>query len=435
VLEGYAAPIVDDEGLYHGRVWYLHDETERRATSVRLAAAERAQRFLLDASAVITRASGYAETLRSLAGVAVPVLGDLCLIDVVEERGRLARIASMHAEPGLQSLADELAGYPPDPAGAHPSAQTIRDGRSRFSGEMSDEFLAATAHDERHLSILRRLGFTSYMTVPLLAEDEVLGAVTMVSAGSGRRFGPDDLALVEDLAVRAAAVVVKERRSDSQRRLSHSLQADLLPADPPKLSGVQVAVRYLPGTGDVEVGGDFWDIAELADGTVGLAVGDVEGHDMTAAAAMVQLRSVIRALRAQSSGPDELISLIHDAWDQLDTERMVTACFVRLYPASGTLRVGLAGHPPPLLIERPGHAAYLDAEPGPPLGTIPVIPAMAESAWPPGAVLVMFTDGLVEGQDTPITHGLRRLIEAALGGDRPGTRSPGRPHPRNRRGR
>ncbi len=421
VLEGYSAPIVDDEGSYLGRVWYLRDDTERHAADAQraallaqLAAAQRAQRFLLDASAVLARATGFAEALESLAAVAVPTLGDLCLIDVVDEVGRITRMAAVHADPARAALVDELRRrYPPDPVGWHPSVQAMHDHRSHWAAQMSEQFLRATTRDDRHFQIVTELGFTSYMTVPLVADGQTLGTVTLVSAGSGRRFGADDLALAEELATRVASVVAKARRYDTERRTSHALQASLLPTDLPTVPGVGLAVRYLPGTRDTEVGGDFWDVTVMPTGDLALAVGDVAGHDITAAATMAQLRSACRALRSQTRGPDDLIRLVHAAWDQLGLDRMATAVFARLDPATGRVRIASAGHPPPLILD--GHDAWYPAlDPAAPFGA----PAadgtpVWEALLPRGAVMVFFTDGLVEDRGRDLDDGLRRLADAA----------------------
>src|SRR5438270_2942871 len=124
VIEGYSAPILDGQGVYLGRVWHLHDETQRRVERLRteelmaqLRAAEQAQRFLLETSAVLAAATGLADTLESLARVAVPALADLCLIDVTDDRGAIARMAVVHADPRQQHLAARPRQFPPDPAG------------------------------------------------------------------------------------------------------------------------------------------------------------------------------------------------------------------------------------------------------------------------------------------------------------------------------
>lgn len=421
VIEGYSAPIVDAQGTYLGRVWHLHDETKRRAEQHRLEqlmeqlrAAEQAQRFLLDASEVLAAASGLKETLESLARVAVPTLADLCLIDVTDDRGGIERMAAVHADPAQAELAARLRSYPPDPAGSHPSAEVMRLGRSSWSATMSDEYLSATTRDAEHLAVLQALRFGSYMAVPLVADGQVIGCVTLISAGSGRTFGPGDLTIAEDLAGRVALVVAKERRYERERHTSHTLQSSLLPSHLPAFAGVELAVRYLPGTRDTEVGGDFWDVALLRSGEVAIAVGDVAGHDMTAAATMAQLRSACRALRAHTSGPAELISLVQDTWDQLDLERIATAVFARLQPETGLLRVASAGHPAPVVIE-PGRVDFAPVVPSPPFGAPPAPPASWEVTVPPGTTLVFFTDGLVEDRGRSLDDGLDRLLVAARG--------------------
>ncbi|HLH47195.1 MAG TPA: PP2C family protein-serine/threonine phosphatase, partial [Acidimicrobiales bacterium] len=171
--------------------------------------------------------------------------------------------------------------------------------------------------------------------------------------------------------------------------------------------------RYLPATSGVEVGGDFWDVSVLPNGDIALAVGDVAGHDMTAAATMAQLRSAARALRAPKPGdPAQLVTLLQAAWEQLDLERMATAVFARLEPTTGRLQVASAGHPPPLMVE-PGRAWYLPVEPAPPLGAPPAPPELYEAMWPPGAAMVLYTDGLVEDRSTALDAGLDRLRDVA----------------------
>jgi serine phosphatase RsbU (regulator of sigma subunit) len=420
IIEGYAAPILDDQDRYLGRVWYLHDETDRRAAETQraslvaeLAAAQRAQRFLLDASEVLARATGFTETLELLAQVAVPTLGDLCLIDVVDERGQVSRAAAEHADPAQDELVAQLRAWPPDPADEHPGIQAMRHGVSRWAADMPDGFLQATVRGPQHLDVIRRMQFTSYMAVPLMAEGRVLGAVTLVSAGSGRRFGPDDLALAEELARRVALVVDKERRYDRERRASHALQASLLPHHVPSIPGVEVAVRYLPTTRDAEVGGDFWDLGVLADDKAVFLVGDVAGHDMTAAATMAQLRSACRALRAQAAGPGELITLLQGTWEALGLERIATAVFACLDLRTGHLEVASAGHPPPLLVQ--GSSAWFPGLlPAPPLGAPPSDPVTWRGTLPVGAAMVFFTDGLVEDRHREIEVGMGRLADAAV---------------------
>jgi serine/threonine-protein kinase RsbW len=424
VLLGEVAPISGPGGNHLGRIWFLRDETQRieseRQREVlleRLHQARRAQDFLLRASDVLARASGYAETLERLAAVAVPTLGDLCIIDVLADDGRVLRMAARHADPALQPLADELCrNYPPDLDSGHPGAAAIADGQSRWSDSMSEDFLAATAQDERHLWLVKELGFTSYMSVALVAEGNVLGSMTVVSAGSGRRFGPADLQLTEELAGRVALVVAKTRRYEREQRTSHTLQASLLPSALPQPAGVSMAVRYLPGTRGAEVGGDFYDAVLLQSDSLAMVVGDVAGHDVTAAATMGQLRTAYRALIRRADGPADMIRLLQDSWDDLGTERIATATFGEIDTRTGRLQVASAGHPPPCIVVD-GKASFLPVESSVPLGMPVGMHGGGVERWdgqlPVGGALVLYTDGLVEERSRDISEGLAALLEAA----------------------
>jgi PAS domain S-box-containing protein len=415
-----ARPLTDDAANYLGRVWYMHDDTARRAAAQsneelleRLRAAQRSQSFLLLASDVLARASSYVETVGRLAAVAVPALGDLCFIDVLQDDGQLVRMAARHADPAKRELVAELQrNYAPVLHSPHPSAAAIDTGESRWASDMSEAYLRATTRDARHFDIVSSLGFTSYMAVPLVAQDKVLGCVTIVSAGSGRRFGPEDLALTERLAERVAQVVVRARRYDREHLASHALQSSLLPPDPPQIAGLRTTARYLPGTVDVEVGGDFYDLVLLPSGAAALAIGDVVGHDLIAAATMGQLRSAFRALIASTDGPDHLISEIKESWSVLGLPRLATALFARLDIATGELRIASAGHPRPLLITDE-LATYLDVPASPLLGA----PGGSAGEWigtmPRGSTLLLYTDGLVEHRHQDIDIGLERLRAVA----------------------
>lgn len=429
IVEGYAAPIIGSGGDYLGRVWFMHDATPRiraeaqRATlTERLASAERSQRFLLEAADALARTSGLSATLRSLAQVAVPTLGDVCLIDVVGERGAVERVAAVHADPARSELTAQLLRWPPDAAGAHPGVAVMRRGHSMWAAEMSSEFLTATTRDPEHLEVARALGFRGYMAVPLVAGSEVLGAATFVAAGSQRVFGPDDVALAEDLAGRMAVVAAKEGRYDREYHASHTLQANLLPAEVSEVPGLEVAVRYLPGTSGAEVGGDFWDVAVMDGGEAALTIGDVAGHDMAAAAQMAQLRAVLRAMRPASAGPAELVSAVQRIWGHLQLDRLATALLAHLHPGTGRLRLASAGHPPPVMVSPDGQVSMPDLSPGTPLGVPDGHPPTWEGAVPAGGLVVFYTDGLVESPHRQVAEGIAALC-STLGRLGPGPAS------------
>jgi signal transduction histidine kinase/ActR/RegA family two-component response regulator len=168
--------------------------------------------FLAEAGSLLASSLDYQTTLATVALLAVPTLADWCAVDVVEEDGRLGRVAVVHADPAKIELAQELGRrYPPDPNQAHGVPEVIRSGRPELHPEITDELLRERIQDEELLRILRQLGLHSAMIVPLLARGRTFGALTLVSAESGRRYGADDLALAQDLANRCAVAVDNAR--------------------------------------------------------------------------------------------------------------------------------------------------------------------------------------------------------------------------------
>lgn len=369
------------------------------------------QAFLLDASAVLADASGYVDTLEKLAAIAVPRLADICLVDVKEPNNQIRRMAAVCADPAQAPLVRELQErYAPGMDTDHPSREVMKSGRSRWSPTMSETFLRTTSRDDRHYQLARSLGFVSYMCVPLLGVDEILGTITLVSAGSGRRFESADLALPEELASRVASVVAAARRHEQEHQLAHELQLLLLPESFPESPGLEIAVRYLTAAVEAEAGGDFYDVVRLPSGQFGVAIGDVEGHDAVAAATMGQLRAAARALAGQVPGPGPLVDALRWSWDLLGFSRIATAVFAVIEPTTGEMRLTTAGHPAPIHIDRRGGATVLPLHPSPPLGVSS--PAAEEATFVLGddETLFFYTDGLIEQRRAPTDDELARLL-------------------------
>ena len=290
--------------------------------------------------------------------------------------------------------------------------EVIRTGKTRWSEEMTDDFLAETTRDEEHLALVKSLGFRSFVAVPLVGEAEVLGSLTLVSAG--RPFGPEDVSFAERLAGQVAAVVDNARRYESTLATSHTLQQSLLPQRLPDVPGLEIHTRYLPATRGLEVGGDFYDVVVLPSGRVGFVIGDVAGHDRDAAALMGHLRSSARALAGQVDGPAELIDALQWSWRYLAFDRIATALIGQLDPGTGELVLASAGHYPPLLV-RSDRARYLPVVSTVPLG-VSGPPAVGwHGTLEPGQVLLLYTDGAIDergvGPETSMGH-----LAAALSG-------------------
>jgi PAS domain S-box-containing protein len=382
----------------------LHEETEQQA---------RRAAFLLEAARLLAGAADVHETVQRLADLAVERLADLCVIDLVEEGGA-SRPAARHRDPARQHLADELRRRPlPQRRVAHPGLEAMRSGRTVWIRSLDDDFLRGLIPDEQHLEVVRELELRSLVAVPLIADGRRLGVVTLATDRHRAGFTAADVEMVEQLGLQVSLVVAKAQRFEVEVRTSHTLQANLLPPDPPHVNGLSMAVRYLAATHGVEVGGDFYDVVLLPGDQVALAVGDVVGHDITAAATMGQLNSVYRALLVDQPAPSAMIDRLQASWSLLGLQRMATALFGTLDPGTGRLRLASAGHLPPLLIDA-GRADFLPVTPsrmlGAPQGPTPALEWAG--VLPVGATLVLFTDGLVESRSADIDEGFAHLAAA-----------------------
>ena len=381
--------------------------------------------FLANAAKVMAEAPSFAETLARLADLALPALGDICLIDVLGDDDTVERMVARHRDPERQPLVDRLrAEYAPSKAGGHPAVRVIGEGRPMWSREMSDDFLRATTLDDEHFALTKALGFRSYLSVPLRFEDEVRGSITFISAG--RSFELADVTFATELAEQVAAVVGHAHRYEVAYRTSVALQENLLPQQLPEIAGVATASRHVPSTRGLEVGGDFFDLLALPGGRAGFVIGDVEGHDGTAAAMMGQLRSAVRALAGQVSTSEDLIRALQWSWPLLGFGRIVTMLFGELDPATGRLALVSAGHPPPLLVGS-ADTRFVDVVPTSPLGSVETAITVRRERLVPGDILLGYTDGVIDDRLHGPEPGLARLAQTAeswrreaLGSGRPG---------------
>jgi serine phosphatase RsbU (regulator of sigma subunit) len=377
-------------------------------------AAERARQltFLADASAELASSLDYRSTLAKVASLCVPVLADWCAVDMVE-RDTLTTLAVAHADPAKVAWAWELQRrYPPDPNAATGAANVIRTGVSEIYEEITDEMLAAGARDAEHLRLARELELRSAIVVPLKLRERTLGAITLISAESGRRYRADDLAVAEDLGRRAAMAIDNAELHSVTRDVARELQRAVLPGRLDRIPGWSVATHYEPG-GRGEIGGDFFDAVPLPDDKIAVFVGDVMGHGVPAAAAMAQLRSSVRALLSIDPGPASVIDRLDKMFALLEIAQLASVVYAVIDRRRGELTLANAGHYPPYLIRGDGEVVIAASPPRRLLGADPDETSEAVFAFAEGDALLMVTDGVFERRGEHVDVGLGRVRAAA----------------------
>ncbi len=261
------------------------------------------------------------------------------------------------------------------------------------------------------------------MTAPLRSESHTLGALLVGNRlGATGAFKAGDLRLLQTLATQVSVSLEKGRlartltetaqRADRERANALVLQRGILPPPPPRVPGASFAVRYVPGAAGMEVGGDWYDVMQLPHGDVGAAIGDVVGHDVEAAARMGQARSALRAYANEGHAPGVVMERLNRLLAQTDPDFIGTCCYLSFSPANQTVTLVSAGHPPPLLLDADGRPVEVTLEANLPLGVDETRPyAQATLPMPPGATLVLYTDGLVESRVLPLDVGLARIAQ------------------------
>jgi anti-sigma regulatory factor (Ser/Thr protein kinase)/putative methionine-R-sulfoxide reductase with GAF domain len=263
--------------------------------------------------------------------------------------------------------------------------------------------------------ILRERGIRALLGVPLVVEGAVIG-VLHVGSLVPRDFGTADAVVLELAAARAAPAIERARlfaALEGEHRGAVALQRSLLPARLPDLADATVAARYLPARD--EVGGDWYDVVTLPMGRIGLAIGDVAGHGVRAAALMGQMRAALRAYALENHSPAVVLELLDRMLRATRERAMATVIYAVIEPETGRVTYASAGHPPPVLV-RAAEARLIQPATGPPVGVVAdSLYDEAEIELHPGETLLLYTDGLVEVRGEALDRGLERLVGAARG--------------------
>jgi len=386
---------------------------------------ERGERFLAEGSRVLAGSLDYEETLRTISGLAVPEIADVCSVDVAAPGGLIRNVATAHADPAWVARIDSARGRPRSFARGVGVAEVLRTGSPRLYPNVEAVETGLGDHDPSQVDLLRDLGVTSAIVVPLTARGRTLGAMTLATDRSRRSFDADDLALAEELARRCALAVDNARLYGERSHVARTLQGSLVPAQIPPVPGFEVAARFHAAGEDAQVGGDFFDVFETDDGSWAAVVGDVSGKGADAAAITALARYTVRAVAYHGRRPSTVLRELNDAVLRHDLDdRFCTAVFARLrggVGGVGVARVQLSsgGHPLPVLVTAEGDVRSV-GKPGTALG-IASAPRLTdrEIELRPGDKLVFVTDGVIEARVAGRmlgVDGLERLL-ARTGSD------------------
>ncbi|MBV9291536.1 MAG: GAF domain-containing protein [Frankiales bacterium] len=359
--------------------------------------------FLAAASAELASTLDYRATLTNVARLVVPRLADWCSVVLLED-GELRTVAVTHVDPAKTRFAEEVERrYPPRLDRPGGLGEVIKDGRSQLFPVITDEMLVGGAIDSEHLELLRRIGMTSVLIVPLIGRSGTLGAITMVTAESGKHFSDEDLGFAEDLAGRMAVAVENAAafRQQSGRlaaitRVAEAAQRAILAPVPERVGSLRLAAAYVSAARDALVGGDLYEVVPRPGGCR-LLVGDVRGKGLGA----VRLATVVLGeFRAAAVERESLVDLAQqiDArlTPYLGEEDFVTAIVAEITD-DGLCTVVCCGHPPAYLMSN-DVTRELGTPGTPPLG-LGAAPEAVTAQLAPGDRLLMFTDGLIEARD------------------------------------
>ncbi|WP_107082142.1 SpoIIE family protein phosphatase [Streptomyces caatingaensis] len=428
------------------------DVTGRRRAEREAAGVRRNLALLNEASARIGTSLDLETTARELLDVAVPRFCDLASVDLYQ-----GLLAGDEAPPGLAdgsaelrrvAFASAVSGAPvaPDTCGApgSPGAPGAAAEKAVQVGEVHRYAFhspCAGALRTAQPQAVPGVSGQSTLAVPMVARDTVVGLVQFTRTRGSEPFGERDRAVAVELASRAAVCIDNARLYRREHERALILQRSLLPPVDPEAAGLEIACRYLPGNAATEVGGDWFDVIELPGHRTALVVGDVMGRGLRAAVAMGELRTAVRTLAMLDMEPAEVLSALDEIAHGLGrpggkqsasrgvrgsvrpadlSEVYLATCVYAVYdPVTRRCTVANAGHLPPVLVEEGRPARLLEVQPGMPLGVGGELFEETVLELPDGALLALYTDGLVESRDHPLDEGLQAFQDALTDPARP----------------
>jgi PAS domain S-box-containing protein len=424
-FEAYYPPPLD--GWYELRVWpspdglsvYFLDITARRAAQRRAEAAARRAQLVADVTSDLSDTLDAEEAVARLAHLLVPELADWCLVTLVDEDGGLRDVGWAHVDPAMQ---EATARYSAVRVAALTStslvAQAVRTRHPAVITHDATERIAAVLEPGEARDLLRQLAPSSAGILPMQARGRTVGLLSLFGGAGRGPYDADLVAAARDVAARAALALDNARLFQEQRRLAEELQRSLL-TPPPEPDHLQVVVRYVPAAQAAQVGGDWYDAFLQPSGATMLVIGDVVGHDTAAAAAMGQVRGLLRGIAfTTEEGPAAVLTRLDAALEGLQVGTNATAIVARLEQTLEErdrdvtrLRWSNAGHPPPMTVDEDGVVQVLAADEADLLLGIDPLSPRVECVTELGraSTVLLYTDGLVERRGQSLDEGLERL--------------------------
>ncbi|MCW2702390.1 MAG: putative sensor protein [Blastococcus sp.] len=413
-------------GWVEVRVWpgpdglavYVLDATDRRDAEETAHRATARTALLAQVRAELTGELDTESALGRLARLVVPVLTDGCIVTVVDRDGRPRDVGSWHADPARRPLMQRYTLVRLDSLpSTSPVAQALHAG-TPLTQPVDAVLRLMRPGPSRDLLVA--LHPATAVVLPLTAEGRTVGVLTLY-LDAGRTLSEEDLETARQVAAEAGRAVARVHRQSQQAQLAEALQRSLL-TDPPAMGEAEIVVRYVPAAEAARVGGDWYDAFPLRDGTPVLVIGDVVGHDTAAAAAMGQLRALLRGIAHYSgAGPAEVLRGLDEAIADMHTDTLATAAVARLEPSgagdgSSRLRWANAGHPPPIVVAPDGNATVLGGPIGDLMLGVDCTTERPESLVDvtPDSTVLLYTDGLIERRGSTLDDGISRLV-AQLG--------------------
>lgn len=393
-----------EDGFLRSLAGALTSAVERASELQRSDAATQRTLLLAEVSMSLSRSLDMDATVAECGRILVPRFADWYSLQLLRD-GQLETVAVMHRDPETTEWAQSLVkAFPIRMDAPSGSASVVRSGRSALYPFISADLIEAAAASPEHLEILRRLGLTSAMIVPLNGRDGVIGTLTLTHAESGRRYSEEDVAFLEAVSDRVAMAVetaaVFEHQSErlaGVTLVAEAAQRAILAPPPPRTGPVALSARYHSAAFEAQIGGDLYEVVR-GPGSVRLLVGDVRGKGL---AAVRTATVVLGEFRAAAAGAGDVAHVAREIDRRIlpylpDGEDFVTALLVDIRH-DGSFEAVSCGHPAPVLLHSAGEVTAVELDHEPPLG-LGVDPVLAHGKLAPGDRMLLFTDGLIEAR-------------------------------------